>query len=670
MSQAQYEPKEGLVIVSSHTTPVAVGTVVSFNAYLSRAGWTRNNEHADEFDFHWTIVGPFSNESRMVTTTRPTYDWDTEGLRPGAFTVSCSVSDRDGAPGTADGAAAVTVPSAVGGTTPSQVLGGAAVIDGGAGGGPRPGASADVSNELSLYLTPSGGVSSDGVVPVSLQRTAMIPTPDQALWVIIRNRTDAISFRNYRTFIDQVMGSAQAAGVQSRNGSAQPQIAYRGADAYLLLKYATNFFLMHEAGVVDFHRLADGNLPSAAILDGDVALADIEEAMSDPGQAEAFRLNEQRRLGFRVTAADIRRLRDSYYEQLKDESVTLLPYLRIIRERLSDIPIKPSLELPNASTYGILRSNLTGPLAMELIWSYWLEEGMLVQTLNAILARFQNRRLVTGADPLARFDLDPLRPLSNLFWGWVQDETNLLTVRRRAFEYDHEYGLRLIGRSIPDLPSADSRSKFLEAFHNLLLLCHVFFKEDDDTTVIADGFPVLNALRETHLLLAEGAHNQFGDLPSTARAEMLIMQWLLARPEMRDFLGGKIMVPYAEPWMDRVDSMKAMQGWTDVSITHFRDMGVFGEQILLSVRYGNWSTANDPQQAANWARYWRPEIQRYTHAYRSATGVDLTERVDATLPAVLLQRRLGGGRPPYRQPARVNGHAIPHPTGREPRRVQ
>ena len=67
----------------------------------------------------------------------------------------------------------------------------------------------------------------------------------------------------------------------------------------------------------------------------------------------------------------------------------------------------------------------------------------------------------------------------------------------------------------------------------------MFFKEDDDTTVIADGFPVLNALKEVHLLLAQGAHNQFGDLPWTARAEMLIQQWLLARPEMREFLGGR-----------------------------------------------------------------------------------------------------------------------------------
>ena len=241
---------------------------------------------------------------------------------------------------------------------------------------------------------------------------------------------------------------------------------------------------------------------------------------------------------------------------------------------------------------------------------------------------------------MARFDLDPLRPMSNLFWGFAQDEIFRLTVKRRAFEYEHEYGLRLIGKAIPAQATADRRSKFLESFHNLLYLTHVFYKEDDDTTVIADAFPVLNALRETHLVLAEGAHNQFGDLPSQARAEMLTMEWLLARPEIREFLGGRIMVPYEEEWMDRVDMMKTMQGWTDSTVTHFRDLGVFGEQLVLSIRYGNWSIENDPQEAANWARYWRPEIQRYAHAYRSATGVDLTERVDGRMPSTMLQQRL------------------------------
>jgi hypothetical protein len=124
---------------------------------------------------------------------------------------------------------------------------------------------------------------------------------------------------------------------------------------------------------------------------------------------------------------------------------------------------------------------------------------------------------------------------------------------------------------------------------------------------------------------------------------MLMQEWLLARPEMREFLTSRIMVAYTEPWMERVDTMKKLQGWSDTSASHFRDLGVFGEQVLLSVRFGAWSTVHDPVQAANWARYWRPEIQSYIHSYRAVTGADLTvEPVDAKLPSVLLQDRLAG----------------------------
>ncbi|HEU4387414.1 MAG TPA: 8-amino-7-oxononanoate synthase, partial [Blastocatellia bacterium] len=180
------------------------------------------------------------------------------------------------------------------------------------------------------------------------------------------------------------------------------------------------------------------------------------------------------------------------------------------------------------------------------------------------------------------------------------------------------------------------------AFHHLLHLCTTFFGQDDDTTVIADGFPVLNALKEVHLILSQGAHNQFSDLPSTARQEMLLQQWLLARPEFREFLPTRVMVAYPEPWMDRVDAMKQLQGWNDVSAVHFHNLAVFGEQALLSIRFGAWSTVNQPAQAANWARFWRAEIQGYIHAYRAVTGVDLasSERIDSTPPSVHLRNRL------------------------------
>ncbi len=76
--------------------------------------------------------------------------------------------------------------------------------------------------------------------------------------------------------------------------------------------------------------------------------------------------------------------------------------------------------------------------------------------------------------------------------------------------------------------------------------------------------------------------------------------------------------------MDRVDAMKALQGWSDASVINYNDLAIFGEQIILGVRYGSWSTTTDQNQAANWARAWRPAIQRYTHALKIVSSVDLS----------------------------------------------
>ena len=115
-----------------------------------------------------------------------------------------------------------------------------------------------------------------------------------------------------------------------------------------------------------------------------------------------------------------------------------------------------------------------------------------------------------------------------------------------------------------------------------------------------------------------------------------------------EFLGGRIMVPYSEDWMDRVDTVKRLQGWTDTSVTDFHYLADYGEKMLLSIRYGNWSKINDPAHAANWARYWRPETQSYIHSYRAVTGVDLTQEPSEShrpaeryiQPSVHLRRRL------------------------------
>jgi hypothetical protein len=485
--------------------------------------------------------------------------------------------------------------------------------------------------------------------PVSVNVTMRRPEPPNIdedssliLDVAIRNRSEAISFNRYREFINRVLGTKDAglgddaAVVTELRRPAQPVTGMMSnVYAYELLKSATDAFLLMECGLIP-HAGDDPNATNIVIEGRRDARTGVPVAADVPGITGVP-------LGRTLTPNDIKTVLSTYLGSRG------LPYLDLIASTL----FQQVQEVDSPFSYGIL-AGATEPNFLELIWSYWHEEGMLVQAINAIALRFQNKRNGTGRDPLAHLELDPLRPLNNILWGYIQDEINRLTIARRAYEYQHEYGLSLYGKAVPRLRPADRRSMFIEAFHNLLHLASVFFKEQSDTQVIPDGFPLLNAIKEVHLILAEGAHNQFGDLPWTARVEMLMQKWLLSRPEMREFLGGRIMVPYSEPWMGIVDGMKTLQGWTDVSVRYFRDLGVFGEQLLLSIRYGHWSDIPDEVTAKNWANYWRFAIQGYIHAYRAVTGVDMAAFTNAVRlpaesyqqPSVLLRNRLTSQRRP------------------------
>ncbi|MGG7054373.1 hypothetical protein [Nitrosomonas sp. ANs5] len=528
-------------------------------------------------------------------------------------------------------------------------------------------------------------------VDVAMQRTSAPATDDQALWVAIRHHAKAVGFNRYQDFINCILcrpeqpeedqtdpcasyrdgkgrikddqrGKYDLPFIKARRQGLEMHPSIYGVDAYNLLKTATEAFLIFECGLAKKEDNDKGYVMKRR--------DSIEEEISV----------EQRRLG--EQDIDVAGIEEKLLAYLSNNGqAPTLPYLRrIVRQIVSLNTSRMEEKLPYFEA--ILQARLTCPSLLELIWSYWHEEGMLVQTLNAITLRFQNR-LSHSRDPLINLELDPLRPLNNLLWGFVQDEFNRLSVRRRAYEYDHHYGFTLIGKAIGDFRPADSRSKFIEAFHNLLYRAAMFYREDDDTTIHADAFALLNALREVHLILAEGAHNQFGDLPWTARREMLIMQWLLARPEMKEFLRGRHMVPYQEPWMGAVDDMRRLQGWGDTSITHFHELARYGEQILLSIRYGDWIDINDQEHARNWARYWRPEIQRYIHAYMATTGVDLSIEITDTRqaserflqPSLHLQKRLAAQRsqPSLRAgvvtsetiSSEVRGYAkLPHRSGR------
>jgi hypothetical protein len=456
-----------------------------------------------------------------------------------------------------------------------------------------------------------------------------------AFFVHLLDASNSVGFNAYREFIDRVLCRREVdgigaeceagfTGVRHKLGRLQTELTDHGVGAYELLRTATEAFLLLRCCI----RPCDAQSRPA------------------PGAWPGGPYPDNPQLG------DYRRIASEQWQGLYcDYRGTLarflgnnrLPYIdRVVQTAFPEYQEPAPGQDPRFCDEVLLRSRVDNPCFMELIWNYWLEEGMLVQAINAVSRRFQNLRAPGQRDPLAHMEIDPLRPLNNILWGYVENERDRLSIRRRAYEYQHQYGLGLYGKAVADLRPADTRSKFIEAFHNLLNKCADYYRAKQDTTVDPDGYPILHAIQELNLILAQGAHNQFGDLAWNARVDALMQQWILARPELRDFLQSRAMVPYKEAWMPQVDTMKTLQGWSDVVVTHFRDLGVFGEQILLTIRWYNWYDVTSEEEAKDWADLLRAQIQSYIHAYRAVTGVDLSnlDTVDYTIPSVHLRKRL------------------------------
>ena len=531
------------------------------------------------------------------------------------------------------------------------------------------------------------------ITPVQLISGHPNPADDPHLgfYTAVKRAASGLGFPHYEDFVatlfcpTETPGALQPGAERARRQfrNQHPPVTecfhFHGARAYDQLIEATQLFIGSQSALLADCCLPTHNDPGIDVLapalpsdgaDERKAVAQADTGLLDPTCYD-IRLIRQRFAGETLTMEQLGALKRRLFDppsglggacctdgdgvakgsatdsatQPPDEVVTFMQQLVSNQGGVS----VQDCRLGTGNCFSLLACKLRCPPMLELIWSYWMEQGMLVQGINAVTLRFQNR-MYPGRDGLRRFDISPLRPLNNLLWGYVQREPDRLSLARRAYEYDHHYGLRLSGQAVPSMQPADSRTQFLEAFHRLLVEAMQYYHLSMNTTMQADAFPVLDALRELHLTLAEGAHNQFGDLPGTARAEMLVQQWLLSRPEVREFLGGRPGVPYPEAWMPHVETLRQVMGWNDGSIRHYRDLATFGEQLLLSIRLMPWSSQTDANVAAGWLTFWRPEVQGYVHAYRAVTGVDLAMKDRPAIPGgqwnlqpsdLIQRRRLG-----------------------------
>lgn len=449
---------------------------------------------------------------------------------------------------------------------------------------------------------------------VSLQPTKFDDTPDEDLWDIIKNTN--ISFKTLIAVVEGVRNNLDPAKDMIKSGfdrnAAKSRLPFVNVDEYALIVFTIDALMRRELRVNN----AGSYFNNTNIINALPYFKNISDPIEDVLEEYAPR-----------------------YQEVIDNTT------------------RGKARKMKKTSFAKAQKSFTFP-AIELIWSYWMEQAMLVQTMNAVSLRFQNVKGLQEIEPLARFDTSPLRTVSTLLWGFIQDEQHRTTLHRRVHEYLHAYNLTLVGKAVPQLRGVDNRSNFLEAFHNLLHYASIFFKDRDDMTRRADGFPLLTALREVHLLLAEGNHNAYYNMTWTTRVEMLTMQYILSKSEMQTFLGGRPMVPYPELWMDRVDTVKNLQGWDSTSILHYFDLATSGEKLLLSIRYGDWAnTAFNATDASNWADAFRDYVMKYVNAYRIVTSVDLS--VDAIRvrpedralqPANLIQRRLQAAAEPMAVP--------------------
>ena len=325
-----------------------------------------------------------------------------------------------------------------------------------------------------------------GNLGVALSRTATEPTTDTAFCPALLNSTEGLSFNTYQRYMDNAVlrRDDRRRHPQLREGPHQRQ-----------KRDASTTSCAAPAALHRLRRLSRHQGGDRSLRDGELRRARRTAFDNAVPRQRARRAYLQRRdLPVPGSADRVHQPVPGAVPRRQGAADKTLPYLAVIRPSCPTSRSSSPRSGPRRSSCrectGILQDKLTNPCLLELIWSYWHEEGMLVQTMNAITRRFQNVRAPVGDDPLANMEIDPLRPLNNLLWGYVQDEQHRLT--RGAPRLRVRPPLRPAARGQGGAATCGPPTAARSSSRRSTTCCscaRVFYKQDDDTTVDRRRFP-------------------------------------------------------------------------------------------------------------------------------------------------------------------------------------
>jgi hypothetical protein len=312
---------------------------------------------------------------------------------------------------------------------------------------------------------------------------------------------------------------------------------------------------------------------------------------------------------------------------LTNEALRKTLAIRADRLRASE---SENLADPRAQVAGVLSSTPLPATVLasdepippiEPIWCFWLDAAHLADMTTAFAARQVNAPNASRRIP--KIELPP-RVLEALR-QWLGDHHDGTRAAARAANYAAHYGLHL-----PVRGGVVKSTPFLDAFHAALIEA-VRYTHAPRTT---DANVLLYLLRRLHIHLARTASLVVDGLEpsqvfprlraslSLGRADLLLVQWILALAPISDALRGHILVPYPEKWMPPLDRLRQLTRTIDSLSLFYFDLAAASETLLLSIRLGDW-TRSPASAATTWATFWQDEIARYLIAYQEVTNVRL-----------------------------------------------